>query len=223
MPLWEISLVTFTALFAMVNPLSVVPSFVAMTGNMTKGTRARVALIAGLATTVVLTIFLFFGNVVFKFFGITLPAFQIMGGVYFFASSVMSLLEDESRPETTRSNRAPDEKMVEAAESHDPFSVAVVPLAIPLLSGPGAITTVMLLVALHKTIEARLAVLGGVAAIGVASYLVLLAALPISRFIGARGRVVFDKVMGLLVGAIGIQFIIDGVRPLAKEMLSGLK
>ena len=71
--------------------LSVVPSFVAMTGNMTRGTRARVALIAGLATTLVLTIFLFFGNVVFKFFGITLPAFQIMGGVYFFASSVMSL------------------------------------------------------------------------------------------------------------------------------------
>jgi multiple antibiotic resistance protein len=81
----------------------------------------------------------------------------------------------------------------------------------------------MLLVALHSSLEARLAVLGGIAAIGIASYLVLLAALPISRFIGVRGRVVFDKVMGLLVGAIGIQFIIDGVRPLAKEMLSGLK
>ena len=75
----------------------------------------------------------------------------------------------------------------------------------------------------QQTIEAKLAVFGGIAAIGLASYLILLAALPISRFIGVRGRVVFDKVMGLLVGAIGVQFIIDGVRPLAKEILAGLK
>ncbi len=226
MPTWEIALVAFTALIAMVNPLAVVPTFVAMTGSLSKGVRARVALIAGITTALVLTVFLFAGNLVFKFFGITVPAFQIMGGVYFFASSLISLLEDESRPQDARVNRPPDEKMVEAAEAHaafDPFGIAVVPLAIPLLSGPGAITSVMLLVNVHRTFEQRMAILAGIACIGLVSYIVLLAALPLSRFIGVRGRVVFDKVMALLLGAIGVQFMIDGIRPLAEEILKSAR
>jgi MarC family membrane protein len=101
----------------------------------------------------------------------------------------------------------------------DPASIAVVPLAVPMLSGPGAITSVMVLINLYPEIEQKLAVIVAIAAVGALSYLVLLAALPISRVIGPRGRAVFTKIMSLLLGAIGIQFIINGLKPVLIDIM----
>ena len=214
MPLYRVVLLSFAAVMSMVNPLAVIPSFIALTDRVARRTRARVAFVAAAGSVVVLVTFLLAGNFLFQFFGITVPAFQIMGGILFLVNALRTLVIDDRRSE-----KRMEESDVEKAEV-DPSSIAIVPLAIPLLSGPGAITSVMVLVNLYPGLEQKLAVAIAIAAVGVVSYVVLLAALPISHVMGDRGRAVFTKVMALLLGAIGIQFIINGLRPVVMEILT---
>jgi multiple antibiotic resistance protein len=219
MPLTKVVLLSFITLVTMVNPLAVIPSFVTLTDGVSRTGRARVALIAAMACIVVLTVFLIAGNWVFKFFGITVPAFQIMGGLIFFINALRTLVEqDDRRAYNIGGDKRLADQDVEKADI-DPSSIAVVPLAVPMLSGPGAITSTMLLVNLYPRLEQKIAVIVAIFGVGVVSYVVLLAALPLSRFIGDRGRAVFTKVMALLLGAIGIQFIINGLKPVLMEIL----
>ncbi len=219
MPLPKVVLLSFITLITMVNPLAILPSFVTLTENLSRTGRARVALVASMACVVVLTIFLVAGNWVFQFFGITVPAFQIMGGIIFFTNALRTLIEhDERRAYNIGGEKRMEDHDVEKAEE-DPTSIAVVPLAIPMLSGPGAITSTMLLVNLYPAIEQKLAVAVAIVAVGLTCWLVLLAALPLSHWIGDRGRAVFTKVMALLLGAIGIQFIINGLKPVLTEII----
>lgn len=218
MRLLDVIILSFTALITMVNPLAVVPSFVALTEGDSRQTRARVAFVAGMASIVVLTVFLLAGNYVFKFFGITVPAFQIMGGVIFLTNALRTLVNDDRRAYDVGGNRRMEDTDVVKAEI-DPASIAIVPIAIPMLSGPGAITTVMVLVNLYPGLEQKLAVIIAITAVGLISYVVLLSAVPISRIMGDRGRAVFAKIMSLLLGAIGIQFIINGLKPVFVDIL----
>ena len=219
MPLTKVIILSFIALITMVNPLAVVPSFVALTEDASRRIRASVAFVASIACIVVLATFLLAGNYVFQFFGITVPAFQIMGGIIFLANALRTLVVDDRRAFTAGGEKRMEDVDVRRAEL-DPASIAVVPLAVPMLSGPGAITSVMVLVNLYPGIEQKLAVAVAIAAVGVVSYVVLLAALPISHVMGERGRTIFTKVMALLLGAIGIQFIINGLRPVVMEILA---
>ena len=217
MPLSDVVLLSFTALITMVNPLAVIPSFVMLTDGESKKTRASVAFVASVSCVGVLTVFLLAGNYVFKFFGITVPAFQIMGGILFLTNALRTLV--------TEDRRAPGEKRmidedVEKAEV-DPTSIGIVPLAVPMLSGPGAITSVMVLVNLYPRFNQKIAVLIAIAGVGAVSWLVLLAATPLSRVMGDRGRAVFSKIMALLLGAIGIQFMINGITPVAEQIMKG--
>jgi len=214
-PLWKVALLSFTALITMVNPLAVVPSFIALTEKESRSTRMNVAFVAGLSCMIVLAVFLIAGNYLFNFFGITVPAFQIMGGILFLTTALRTLV--------TEDRRAPGEKRmidedVEKAEV-DPTSIGIVPLAVPMLSGPGAITSTMVLVNLYPRFNQKIAVLFAIAAVGVISWLVLLAAVPLSRIMGDRGRAVFSKIMALLLGAIGIQFMINGITPVAEQIM----
>ena len=218
MPLWKVALLSFVALITMVNPLAVVPSFIALTDNVSRSLRARVALVAGAACVVVLAVFLLAGNFVFKFFGITVPAFQIMGGILFLSTALRTLVVDDRRAFNIGGEKRMEDSDVEKADI-DPSSIAIVPIAVPMLSGPGAITSVMVLVNLYPRIDQKMAVLVAIAAVGAISWAVLLAAVPLSRMIGDRGRAVFAKIMSLLLGAIGIQFIINGVTPVAVEIM----
>ena len=218
MPLSKIVILSFVAIVTMVNPLAVIPSFVALTGGISRRTRANVAFVAGIACIVVLTVFLLAGNYVFKFFGITVPAFQIMGGVIFLTNAMRTLVDDERRAFDAGGEKRMADSDKEKAEI-DPTSIAIVPIAVPMLSGPGAISSVMVLVNLYPGVEAKLAVIISIVAVGAVSYVVLLAADPISRVIGDRGRLVFAKIMSLLLGAIGIQFIINGVKPVMLEIM----
>lgn len=218
-PLSKVILLSFITLITMVNPLAVIPSFVALTDRVPRRGRARVAAVASMACVVVLTVFLVAGNWVFQFFGITVPAFQIMGGIIFFSNALKTLVEqDERRAFNIGGEKRTDDHDFDKAHI-DPSSIAVVPLAIPMLSGPGAITSTMVLVNLYPRLDQKLAVTIAIVGVGLASYIVLLAAVPLSRFIGDRGRAVFTKVMSLLLGAIGIQFIINGVEPVLKEII----
>ncbi len=218
MPLSDVVLLSFTALITMVNPLAVIPSFMMLTDGEAWKTRARVAFVASLSCVGVLTLFLLAGNYVFKFFGITVPAFQIMGGIIFLTNAMRTLVDDDGRSFDVGGNRrAEDHEVAKAAI--EPASIAVVPLAIPMLSGPGAITTVMVLVNLYRGVEQKLAIIMAIVMVGLSSWLVLLAAVPLSRIVGDRGRAVFSKIMALLLGAIGIQFMINGVKPIVMEIM----
>ena len=218
MPLWKVALLSFTALVTMVNPLAVVPSFVTLTVGTPRATRASVAFVASVVCVVMLATFLLAGNYVFKFFGITVPAFQIMGGILFLSNALRTLIADDRRSYSVGADKRMEDHDVVKAEV-DPSSIAIVPLAIPMLSGPGAITSVMVLVNLYPGFEQKMAVLVAIVAVGVVSYLVLLSALPLSRMVGPRGAAVVAKIMALLLGAIGIQFIINGVTPVMVEIM----
>src|SRR5688572_25968216 len=146
MPLSKILLLSFITLVTMVNPLAVIPSFVALTDGVSRAGRAKVALVASMACVVVLALFFVAGNWVFQFFGITVPAFQIMGGILFFTNALRTLVEqNERRAFNIGGEKQMQDRDVERAEI-DPSSIAVVPLAVPMLSGPGAITSTMVLV-----------------------------------------------------------------------------
>lgn len=218
MPLKDVLLPSFIALITMVNPLAVIPSFVALTYGESRRMRFQVAVIAGLSCMVVLTVFLLAGNWVFQFFGITVPAFQIMGGIIFLMNAMRTLVDDDRRAYDVGGEKRMEHQDVEKAEM-DPTSIAVVPLAIPMLSGPGAITSVMVLVNLYPRFEQKIAVITAIVGVGLISILVLLAAMPISRVIGDRGRAVASKILALLLGAIGIQFIINGVKPVLLDIM----
>lgn len=224
LPLIKIAVLAFVTLITMVNPLAVIPQFVAMTEGASRSMRNQVAIIAGFGTTAVLLVFLLAGNYLFKFFGITVPAFQIMGGIIFFVNALRTLGEDErrlrnvSRPRATREQDV-DPNLRLADPDVDPASIGVVPLAIPMLAGPGAITSVMVLVNLYPGWHHKLSVIAAIVAVGLCSYIVLLAAVPLSHLVGERGRVVFSKIMALLLGAIGVQFVVNGIRPLMIEMI----
>jgi len=214
----KVFLLSFTTLVTMVNPLAVIPAFITLTEGASRKTRMRVALVAGIACTAVLSTFLLAGNFVFQFFGITVPAFQITGGILFFISAMRTLVEDDRRSYHVGGNQRMEDHDVEKAEL-DPASIAVVPLALPMLSGPGAIASTMVLVNFYPRLDQKLAVFGAIACVGAVSYLVLLAAVPLSRLVGDRGRAVFSKIMSLLLAAIGIQFIINGLKPVITEIL----
>ncbi|HVS30272.1 MAG TPA: MarC family protein [Thermoanaerobaculia bacterium] len=218
MPLSKVVLLSFITLITMVNPLAVIPPFVALTDGASRSTRFRVALIAAMSCIVVLTLFLVAGNWVFQFFGITVPAFQIMGGIIFFSNALRTLVQDDTRSGDMGGPRRMRDDDVEKAEI-DPASIAVVPLAIPMLSGPGAITATMVLVNLYPRVEQKIAVAAAIVGVGIVCYAVLLAAIPLSRLIGERGRAVFSRIMALLLGAIGIQFIINGVKPIMLDIM----
>src|SRR3954470_2747997 len=218
MPLSRVVILSFIAIITMVNPLAVIPSFVALTGDASRRARNSVAFVAGVACIVVLTTFLLAGNYVFKFFGITVPAFQIMGGVIFLTNAMRTLVDDDRRSFDVGGERRMEDRDKEKAEL-DPSSIAIVPIAVPMLSGPGAITSVMVLVNLYPAIEQRVAVILSIVAVGAISWIVLLSASPLSHIIGDRGRAVFTKIMSLLLGAIGIQFIINGIKPVIIEIM----
>jgi multiple antibiotic resistance protein len=214
----KVFLLSFTTLITLVNPLAVIPAFITLTEGSSRKTRMRVAFVAGVACMMVLSAFLLAGNYVFQFFGITVPAFQITGGILFFISAMRTLVDDDRRAYNVGGNQRMEDHDVEKAEL-DPASIAVVPLALPMLSGPGAITSTMVLVNLYPKLDQKLAVFGAIACVGLSAYLVLLAAVPLSRMIGDRGRAVFTKIMSLLLAAIGVQFILNGLKPVIMEIL----
>jgi len=218
MPLTKVIILSFIALITMVNPLAVVPSFVTLAGDASRRIRASVAFVASVACIIVLVTFLLAGNYVFQFFGITVPAFQIMGGIIFLANALRTLILDDRRSVYVGGEKRMEDSDVQRAEL-DPASIAVVPLAVPMLSGPGAITSVMVLVNLYPSIEQKFAVVIAIVGVGLVSYVVLLAAVPLSHIIGDRGSAVFSKIMALLLGAIGIQFIINGMKPVLVEIM----
>jgi len=204
------ALLCFTSLLAIMNPLSAAPMYLALTDGYTPANRRRTLRNAMLTAFAVLLVFALLGGTIFQLFGITIDAFRIAGGIIFFGIGMDMLQAKRSRVKAT------EEEEEEGRHKED---VGITPLGIPMITGPGAITTVMVLMT-RATDGPRVAVVFGtvVAVLGIA-WAVLTAAPRLVRFFGQTGLNVMTRIMGLLVTVIAVQFIVDGARPILLEIL----
>ena len=205
------SLVALSAIFVIVDPISVVPIFVAMTAGDSAEKRRSMALRACVAGAVLLSVFALFGAFIFKFMGVTLGAFKVAGGILLLLTSLDML---KAQPSRTRGSA---EETREGIEKDD---IAIVPLAVPLLAGPGSVATVMVLMSKGPGFWVGIPVIGACAVTFVASYLMLRAAGVVDRVLGKSGNAVLQRVMGLMLAAIAIQFMVDGAGDLIPEILA---
>src|SRR5437773_7580817 len=197
------SLLSLSAIFFVVDPMGVIPVFMAMTRHDTPEKRRSMARRASVAAFFILSTFALAGTLIFRVFGVTLGAFKVAGGILLLLTSIEMLRAQPQRTRTT-----PEEQQ-EGAEKED---VAIFPLAIPLLAGPGSIATVTALMGRAGRTLFMVPVVLSIAITCVASYAMLRAAVPISRLLGITGLNVMNRVIGLIIGAIAVQFMFDGVR-----------
>jgi len=198
------AVLAFSSLLAIVNPLSAATLFVALTAGQDPHQRRR-TLGAGLLTAMlVMGVFAAAGTAILAFFGITTDAFRIAGGIIFFGIGSDMLQAKRSRVKTTQE------------EEEDPETsrgdVGIVPLGLPSLAGPGAITTVIALMAQAVNPFQVATVYGSVVAVVALSGAVLLMAPVLLNAVGQTGLNVVTRIMGLLVTVIGVQFVLDGLR-----------
>ncbi len=203
-------LVAFSAIFTIVNPLGAVGPFLAMTARDPQEKRHSTAQRACILATVVLAVCAAIGSYIFHFFGITLPALKIAGGFLLFLVGFDMVNARESR------TRATAEEREEGALKED---IAIFPLGIPLLSGPGSMVTVFILVEKSQTVLEQVSIYASIAVTMLLTYLFLNQAGRLARFMGATGMNVMSRVMGLILAAIAVQFILAGLL----EALPGLK
>ena len=195
--------VCFPTLLSIVDPLAVVPIYLALVGKDGKIEPRRIAVRATLTVAVVLTIFALAGTHLFKFFGITVPAFKIAGGVLLFTMGLEMI-----RARYIQSRATPEE----ATEAQTKEDVALIPIGIPLLSGPGAIATVMVWSAKAHEVPQKLALYGSIALVSFLTLLTLLFAPKLAQMFGKTGINVVTRIMGLILASTAAQFVIDGVR-----------
>ncbi len=197
----------FSSLFSVINPIEAAPIFVAMTEGRA-AERQKMAVRACLAAALILALFALTGGAIFSIFGITLPAFQIAGGILF---TIMGLT-------TLRSDDRPDR--AEVVLTGDP---SIVPLGMPLIAGPGAISAVMVLVGQARDGGHRIALAIAIAANILLTLVILLAAPALVRRIGPTGQRIVSKVMGLITAVIGVQFVLNGVEAVALAILKAAR
>ncbi len=205
------AVVSFSAVFVVVDPFAAVPFFLAMTADESTPRKRATARRAAVAAGCVLAAFAVAGAFVFRVLGISLGAFKIAGGLLLLITAV-----DMLRTRASETRITPGE--VESGRAKE--DVAIVPLAMPLLAGPGSIATVVVLMGRARTehVWHGLAVLASIAVVSAVAYFVLAGAARVDRVLGKTGLNILERASGLLLAAIAIQFMIDGVG----ESLPGL-
>lgn len=202
---------TFIAVFVLVNPLEGIPLFLNETQNVPKEERVAIAKKTSIAVTIVLLFSLFLGRLILELFGIDIAAFQLSGGIIIFIIALKMVLSNDDSSKDPGKDTQPKK---------DPASMAIVPLAIPLLAGPGPISTVILYGSMGTSIT-HFAVLSGIIfAVGIATWLSLKAAVPMTTFLHQTGVNVLTKISGLLVAAIAIEMALSGLLKLLPKLSS---
>lgn len=193
----------FVTLFVIIDAPGLAPVFLALTAGLDRAARGQVAARASIIACGVLALFAVAGTAILTVFGITLPAFRIAGGLLLFHIAFEMIFEKRHERHERSAERA-----VAADRIRD---IAVFPLAIPLLAGPGAISATILLAGTYADPASRVLLLLIVAANLVAAWAVFLVAERIDGYLGATGRVVLTRLLGLILAALAVQFVIDGV------------
>jgi multiple antibiotic resistance protein len=203
------ALTAVASILFVVDPLGALPAYLAMCECDDAVKRRRTAARAALAATLVLAAFAAGGQSLFRVLGLTLPAFEIAGGLILFLVAL----------DMMRAQRPTKEGPAEVSEGRAKEDVAITPLAVPLLAGPASLSTVATLMSQAPGWEGAMAVYLAVALTGVVIYLTLRLAEPIFRLLGRTGIQVLGRVLGLVLAGIAIQFILNGLR--AAGLVSG--
>jgi multiple antibiotic resistance protein len=199
----------FSSLLTIIDPIAAAPLFVTMTSDASASARRRIAMKACAVALGLLLVFAIGGRLIFGAFGITIEAFRIAGGILFFVMALPMLLGGTKRGDA-------------ADEAHE-VDPSVVPLGMPIIAGPGAISTVMVLMGQSASAWHVASLVIAVVLVIATTALFLLLAPAIMRVLGRSGVQVITQVMGLIMCVIGIQFILDGLRPVVIEILSSAR
>jgi len=196
-------LLIFTSVLFIVDPFAVIPTFLAMTARDAPAQRRVLARRGAWTCAITLTAFALGGSLIFKIFGITIGAFKIAGGVLIGLNALDMVQARQSQQRETP---------VEKAEGIQKDDIGIMPLGVPMLAGPGAISTVMVLALGAKSPAATAAVYGSIVLTALIKYWVLAAASLVERRLGQTGMRILTRLMGLVLCAIAVQFIVDGIK-----------
>jgi multiple antibiotic resistance protein len=199
---WPFALLAFTSVLFIVNPIAVIPTYLVITAKETTDQRAKTARRACISSTCILIAFAIGGTQIFRLFGITIDAFRVAGGLILWVVA-MDMLHGVRRTQ---------EGAEEITESSAKEDVALTPLAMPMLAGPGAISTIMVLAGQAGSVAEKLAVYTAVIVTMAIAWLVLRIGERVVLRMGETGIRVMTRIMGLLLAAIAVQFVITGGR-----------
>ena len=199
----EIFIYLFFALFSVLNPIGTVPIFVGLTQHDSKAERSRISLWTAIDVFIILIISFFVGQYVLSFFGITINALRITGGIII-ASSGFSLLNGKFNK-----NKGINKKVEQEIQIRN--DIALTPLAMPMLAGPGSISLLIAYYQEHHTTPEMLSSSFAILAVSIVIYLILKSAHYLSKILGTSGIVAISRIVGFLTIAIGVQYIISSV------------
>lgn len=201
----ELFISTFATLFVVIDPVGCAPIYGGLTASYTPQAARSTAIRASIIASAILVIFALFGKVLLAALSIELNAFRIAGGMMLFLIALEMVFEKRTQ---RREERV--EKVKHTPEPHE--DISVFPMAMPMIAGPGSIATVMLMMG-HATDRTSAAVvLAALLCVLLLTGIALLAAAPIMRLLGSRVEAVITRVLGVLLGALAVQYVIDGVR-----------
>ena len=207
-PIFQFVLFSFVSLFTMVNPVGVIPVFTSMTASLTQQQSRSVAVRASVISFIILITFALTGQWIFRFFGISIDSLRIVGGVIFFLMGYEML---QARLTRTQYDDEPTHEYMN--------DIALTPLGIPVICGPGAIATVIILMSQAKSLLEAGIVIGIISLIILITCLFMLGAKQVMHFIGDNGNKVMLRLMGLIVMVIAVEFFFSGLRPILREIL----
>ncbi|WP_066799376.1 MarC family protein [Sphingomonas soli] len=199
----ELFVSSFITFFVVIDPPGCAPIFAGLTSGATAAHRRAMALRAVFVAALILFGFALFGEALLKGLGISLNAFKIAGGIMLFLIALEMVFEKRTERREDRAEK------VKASEAPD---VSIFPMAMPMIAGPGSIASVMLLMSQNSGPERSGVVLAAMAAILLLTLVALLAAGPLMRLVGAKIEAVISRLLGVLLGALATQFVIDGIR-----------
>ena len=200
----DIFLYVFAALFSVINPLGTVPIFVGLTTNETLKERNKTAFFTSLNVIIILIIAFFAGTYLLDFFGISLNALRIAGGLIIVTSGFALLTGNFSKHKGMK-----NERVQKDLDDRENFSIT--PLAIPMLAGPGSISLLITFNQLYVNTEGILTVALAILAVGISTYIILKSAHFISKFLGASGINAISRIVGFIVISIGVEYITTAV------------
>lgn len=202
------SLLVFTSFFTIINPVSVMPVFLGLTVEL--GPRDRLSIVkrAVLAAFLLILGFAFAGQFLFMFFNISINSFRIVGGVIFFVVGFDML-----------NARLSSIKVKESEIKQTVRDVAITPLAIPMLCGPGAITNGIVLMQQADDLSHKVAFVASLVAVMITTYLILASSSKLVKIMGQTGINVMMRIMGLIIMVIAVEFFLTGIRPFLESLL----
>ncbi|KEJ89598.1 MarC family protein [Sulfitobacter donghicola] len=192
----------FVTMFVVIDPIAIAPIFLALTPDMTAQERSKIALRAVLVGGFLLVLFAFFGKAVLEFAGISMAAFRVAGGILLFLTAMDMLFERRTK------RREDSSETPEVMEQDDP---SVFPLAIPLIAGPGAIASVILLVGQKPGGEGLISVIAITTVVLAIMYVMLRLSSLLERVLSKVAINVITRVLGMLLAALSVQFVLDGL------------